>query len=97
MAIFFAVVIVTVLIVVGVASVLWDRAEKERRQFAKQLIGNWELVPGQTELNRWDFAFHTDGTLQMALGNELNEGRWSVTSVRRDTGYVLNRLAGRCT
>ncbi|HRX82214.1 MAG TPA: hypothetical protein P5307_24275, partial [Pirellulaceae bacterium] len=89
MAIFFAVVIVMVIIGVGVASVLWDRAEKAKRQFAAQMIGNWELVPGQSQLERWDFAFHDDRKLQMALGTQLSEGWWKVTSVQGSTGYVL--------
>ena len=53
------------------------------------MIGNWKLVPGQSDLERWDFAFHSDGKLQMALGTELNEGYWRVTSVQGPTGHVL--------
>lgn len=91
LAIFFAVVLVMVLVVVGVVAVRWDRNETAKKQFANQMIGNWELVPGQSQLERWDFAFHVDRKLQMALGTELNEGRWSVTNVEDETGYVLIR------
>lgn len=70
------------------ASVLWNQVEKAKRQFAEQMIGNWELVPGQSQLERWDFAFHNDRKLQMAVGTQLSEGRWSVTSVHGTTGYV---------
>jgi hypothetical protein len=87
--IFFAVIIVIVLIAVGIAAVLWDRAEKAKRQFADQMIGNWELVPGQSQLERWEFAFHSDRKMQMALGTQLSEGRWKVTSVQGTAGYVL--------
>jgi len=85
----FTVVMVIVLIIVGSVSYLAQRAETARKQFERQMIGNWELVPGQSRWERWDFAFHSDGQLQMALGNQLSEGRWRVTSVQGTTGYVL--------
>jgi hypothetical protein len=88
LAIFFTIIIIIVVIGAGVASVLWNRVEKAKRQFADQMIGNWELVPGQSQLERWDFAFHNDRTLQMALGTQLSKGWWSVTSVHGTTGYV---------
>ncbi|MBC8355883.1 MAG: hypothetical protein H8E66_28230 [Planctomycetes bacterium] len=85
----FVVAVVLVLIVVGTIGVRWDQAQKEKKQFTQQMVGNWDLVPGQAELERWDFAFHDDGNLQMALGNALSEGHWKVTSVRQQTGHVL--------
>ena len=85
----FVVIVVIILIGAGAASLLWSRAEKERRRFADQMVGNWELMPGQSQLERWDFAFHSDHKLQMALGNQLSEGHWKVTSVNGTTGYLL--------
>ncbi len=85
----FVVVLAIVLIVVGSAAYLAQQSAAARRQFERQMVGNWELVPGQSQLDRWDFAFHSDGKLQMALGTALSEGRWRVTSVRGSLGYVL--------
>ncbi len=87
----FVVVMVLILIGVGTVGVRWDREQKAKQDFGRQMIGNWELVPGQSQLDRWDFAFHVDGQLQMALGNELNEGSWKVTSVQGTTGFVSIR------
>lgn len=85
----FTVVMVIVLIVVGSVAYVGQRVETAKSEFARRMVGNWELVPGQSQLDRWDFAFHSDGHLQMALGNQLSEGRWEVTSVRGATGNVL--------
>ncbi|MDA1052133.1 MAG: hypothetical protein O3C40_16860 [Planctomycetota bacterium] len=89
LAIGFVVVMALVVIAVGAISFLGQQADQEKSQFARRMIGNWELVPGQKNLDRWDFAFHADGELQMALGSQLNEGRWEVTSLQGQTGYVL--------
>ena len=85
----FIVVMVIVLTVVGTLSYLGQQATTAKRRFTSQMVGNWELVPGQQQLERWDIAFHTNGQLQMAVGNELSEGRWKVTSARGATGHVL--------
>jgi hypothetical protein len=89
LVIVFAVVMAIVLIAFGIVAHRANQAYAARREFERQMVGNWELVPGQSQLERWDFAFHSDGHLQMALGNELNDGQWRVTSVQGTTGYVL--------
>lgn len=85
----FGVVLVIVLIAVGTASYFGQQADAARRNFERQVVGNWEVVPGQSQFERWDFAFHSDHHLQMALGTELSEGRWRVASVRGSIGYIL--------
>ncbi|MEO8494771.1 MAG: hypothetical protein ABI614_06855 [Planctomycetota bacterium] len=85
----FAVALVFVLIVVGTIAYLGQQTGKARVLFEKQLVGNWVLIPGQPGPERWDFAFHADGHMQMALGTQLSEGHWRVASVRGSTGDVL--------
>ncbi|MCA9122380.1 MAG: hypothetical protein H6822_17845 [Planctomycetaceae bacterium] len=85
----FAAMITLIVIGVGVIAVLWEQSEKGKQQFGNKMVGNWELIPGQSQLERWDFAFHDDRKMQMALGNQLSEGRWKVTSVQGETGYLL--------
>ncbi len=87
--ILFIVFAILALIGIGTAGVLWDQSQKAKKDLAAQIIGNWELIPGQAQLNRWDFAFHADGKLQMALGTTLSDGRWRVISAQKSFGEVL--------
>jgi hypothetical protein len=84
--------IVLMLGVIGTVAFLWDRANNNRDQIEKQMIGNWELADGQTQFKRWEFAFHETGRFQMLLEDnnaaELNEGRWKVTRARGTTADV---------
>ena len=80
-AIVFGVVITIVLIWVGTLALIGSRLEAAKQNFSKQLVGNWEIVPGQSpeySSMRWDFAFHSNGRMQMVSDEELDEGRWEV-------------------
>lgn len=84
---------VIVLISVGVFGFLIDAARKHREQKRQQLVGNWELVSGQTGHDRGEFAFHSDGKFQVLLQagekGEVLDGRWRVYKSSGDTAQVL--------
>jgi hypothetical protein len=88
LAIFFGVIIVMILIAACGVTLMWDRSEKANDELSRQMTGNWELVPGQSQLARWEFAFHLNGQFEMALGNDVNKGQWKVESAQGLSGEV---------
>ena len=83
---------VVVLISVGVFGFLFDAARKQKEKATQQLVGNWELVSGQTGHDHGEFAFHTDGKFQVLLQaggqGEVLDGSWNVDKANGDTAQV---------
>ena len=89
--------IVTVALVLGLGvfgtvAFLLDRTHANKERLQKQLTGNWELAAGQTQVDRWEIAFHGNGRFQMKLVSDgvedLSEGEWQVTHARGNQAQV---------
>lgn len=87
-------IVVGVLLVgLAVAAGTWlflaDQRMRRHANFARRLVGNWELVEGSTRVSTWVLAFHSDGRFQMQTNpTDLSNGRWEVVEVRSDTAKV---------
>jgi len=81
------------IVILCLAGGLWlfleDQRSRKTERFAQQMVGNWDMVAGQTQLETWVLAFHADGRFQMQTSpTDVSNGRWKVLGVRDDVGSV---------
>ena len=62
-----AIAILVALVAVGIAIVIQQRNNAAVQDAHQRIIGNWELADPSDQLERWEFAFHTDGRFQMLV------------------------------